>query len=251
MYPLSLQLYSLREDSKVDFPAVLERVAAMGYRGVEPAGFYGLSPQELKQRVEDLGMVVSSSHTPWTGPDNINEAVDTAGAFDLDIVAAGFGADAFADMDAVKRTADTVNRTCAALAPHGLKLFLHNHWWEFQELDGKLGHDHIAELCPDVLYELDTYWAANFGAHDAAAQVATFRQRCVLLHIKDGPLVRDEPHTAVGSGKMDIPAVVAAADPDVTRWLVVELDHCGTDMATAVEESYRYLVGNGLAEGNK
>jgi hypothetical protein len=48
---------------------------------------------------------------------------------------------------------------------------------------------------------------------------------------------------------MDIAKVVAAADPAVTRYLIVELDSCGTDMLTAVADSYRYLIGEGLASG--
>jgi hypothetical protein len=71
------------------------------------------------------------------------------------------------------------------------------------------------------------------------------------LHIKDGPLVRDAPMVAVGSGKMDIPSVVAAADPAVLRWLIVELDTCATDMLEAVGKSYGYLVSKGLAKGRK
>jgi hypothetical protein len=54
---------------------------------------------------------------------------------------------------------------------------------------------------------------------------------------------------AVGQGKMDIPAIIDAADPDLLRWLIVELDACDTDMLTAVADSYRYLTENGLAEG--
>ena len=56
---------------------------------------------------------------------------------------------------------------------------------------------------------------------------------------------------AVGSGKNNIREIIAAADPKVLRWLVVELDRCDTDMTTAVAESYKYLVSNKLAEGNK
>jgi hypothetical protein len=56
---------------------------------------------------------------------------------------------------------------------------------------------------------------------------------------------------AVGSGKMDVPAVINAADPKVLQWLVVELDNCATDMLTAVAQSYAYLTHNGLAQGNK
>ena len=54
--PLSVQLYSLREEAKEDFAGVIKRVAEMGYKGVEPAGFFDLSPVEFKKIVEDLGM---------------------------------------------------------------------------------------------------------------------------------------------------------------------------------------------------
>jgi sugar phosphate isomerase/epimerase len=100
-----------------------------------------------------------------------------------------------------------------------------------------------------VQFEIDTYWASNFEACDPPEQVAKFKARTPYLHIKDGNLEKGQPMLAVGSGKMDFPAVIAAADPNVLRWLVVELDSCATDMLTAVADSYRYLVGNGLATG--
>ncbi|MBT7864437.1 MAG: sugar phosphate isomerase/epimerase, partial [Gemmatimonadetes bacterium] len=34
-------------------------------------------------------------------------------------------------------------------------------------------------------------------------------------------------------------------------WMIVELDRCETDMVEAVKKSYDYLVGEGLAAGNK
>ena len=248
--PLSVQLYSLREESARDFDAVLRRLAAIGYKGVEPFHLFGKTPEAFKAQVEDLGMAVSSSHHPWANRATISEVVDTVRALGLNRAAGGFGPDDFADMDAVRRTADTVNELVAALSPHGIELFLHNHWWEFEEIDGKLGFRHIAELCPEVRFEVDTYWAANFGAVDVAAEVANVKARTPLLHIKDGPLERDRAHLAVGDGNMEIGAVIAAADDDVLAWLIVELDACDTDMMTAVEGSYRYLVDNGLAAGN-
>jgi len=57
--------------------------------------------------------------------------------------------------------------------------------------------------------------------------------------------------TAVGKGVLDFPAIIAAADPNVLDWLIVELDSCGTDMTEAVQDSYTYLIENGLAAGNK
>ena len=55
---------------------------------------------------------------------------------------------------------------------------------------------------------------------------------------------------AVGSGNMNIPEVIAAADPEVLEWLVIELDRCDTDMMEAVRNSYEYMINNALASGN-
>jgi sugar phosphate isomerase/epimerase len=99
--------------------------------------------------------------------------------------------------------------------------------------------------------QFDVYWAANFGAVDVPALIRRHPGRFPSLHVKDGPLVQEEPHVAVGAGKMDIPPLIAAAEGDVLEWNIVELDHCGTDMMQAVRDSYAYLVGEGLAKGNK
>jgi len=251
MKPISVQLYSLREPAAKDFVAVLKRVAEIGYTGVEPAGFHNLTPKEFRQIVEDLGMVISSSHGPGYTPEKVNDLVDTMHILGLDTVSAGFGRHEFKSVDDIKRLADKVNAMCATLKPHGLQVFMHNHWWEFEEVEGKLAYDIFAPLAPEVLFELDTYWASNFGANDVAEQVAKFKARTPYLHIKDGSLVKDQPHVAVGKGKMNFAKVIAAADPKVLRWLIVELDSCATDMIQAVADSYQYLVSNKLAEGRR
>jgi len=210
--PISLQLYTLREAAKTDFRRVVEKAAEIGFRGVEPAGLYGMKPGDFRKLVEDLGMTVSSSHGPWAKPDNLQEVIDTAGA--------------------------------------GLTLFIHNHWWEFAEVAGDLAYHHFTRLCPEVSLEIDTYWAANFGKVDPVEIVARYAHRAPLLHIKDGPLVQDELQLPLGEGKMDIAGVVGASDPAVLQWLVVELDNYGGDMVSAVEKSFTYLVENGLGEGN-
>ncbi|MEI6071221.1 MAG: sugar phosphate isomerase/epimerase [Verrucomicrobiae bacterium] len=266
--PISIQLYTLRDETAKDFPAVLRRLAAIGYKGVEPAGFFGFTPKELRRFVEDLGMVISSTHSPWARPNNLDEVVRDCGEMGVTMVVGGYGADDFASMEAIKKTAETTAQMNATLTAAGLTLVIHNHAWEFEKIDGRIKHEIFAELCPDVKFELDTYWAANFGENDAPEMVRRFAKRSPLLHIKDGPLIRPQSVynaatstlevtgtsaslLAVGSGKMDIEGVIGAMDPDVTKWLVVEQDNSDTDMFECVESSYRYLVGRGLAAGNK
>jgi sugar phosphate isomerase/epimerase len=131
----------------------------------------------------------------------------------------------------------------------GLTMCYHNHYWEFvRYADGRYGWDVLMDEAPALCGQIDLYWASNFGAVDVPALVRRYAARTPLVHVKDGPLKKDEPNTAVGGGAMDIPACVRAADPAVLTWLVVELDRCaeGGDMLEIVRQSARYLQVTGL-----
>lgn len=249
MKPISVQLYSLREASEADFDAVLEALAHIGYAGVEPFNLFGKSARDFRNQVEGLGMTISSSHTPWANRSPLDEVVQTLGELGLNRAIGGFMPDDFADLDAVRRTADICQTLIDALKPQGLELAIHNHWWEFNLIDDRPAMHHLEELVPELRYELDTYWTANFGACDPAAELTRIRTKAPLLHIKDGPLVKKEPNVAVGQGSMDIRGVIDAADENTLEWLIVELDACATDMLTAVRESYEYLIHEELASG--
>jgi sugar phosphate isomerase/epimerase len=250
MKPIAVQLWSVREEAKRDFKGVLRAIADIGYAGVQPAGLHGLSYQDFRATCAELGLKIAGSHGPNARPDNLPAVIEDARGTGQNMVWTGYNQPDFADESAIRATADKVNQCVDALAREGLRLFIHNHWWEFERLpSGKLKHELFAELCPKVEIELDIYWAANFGAEDPAAWVEKFKQRTTLLHVKDGPLVRDKAHVALGQGKVDVKAAIAAADPNVLEWLIVELDSCDTDMLRAVKESYHFLVREGLGRG--
>ena len=262
---LGVQLYSLREYSEKDFPGVLKFVAETGYKAVEPAGLYGLTPKEFKKLCDDLGLRVASSH--GLGLDSVADVprvVDTLGDLGLKTAVVSFRAPAFADLDAIKRTAEKANGLQAALARQGIAFVEHNHFFEFDRLDGELKYDIYARLCPNVKFQLDTFWAGDFGAEDPAEMVRHFASRTVSIHLKDGTFEsdrskwrtvngkvdRDLKLRPLGTGVMDIPAVVAAAPANVDT-LIVELDYCVIEMREALKQSYAYLTENRLGVGNK
>jgi len=249
MKPISLQLYSVREACKEDFPGVLKRVADIGYVGVEFAGLHGLSPAEVRKITADLGLQVSSVHlgmpTAATAGQLIDECL-TLGAPRL-VTGPGGPIDTMTNvMAAVARQKEAVR----LLAGSGIEFGLHNHWLEFREVEGHYPEDVMLDNVPGLFAQLDVYWIA-VGGPDPVETVARLKHRAPLLHVKDGNIEPPQPHTAVGKGVLDIPAIIGAADPAVLDWLIVELDSCGTDMMQAVEDSYTYLVGNGLAAGNR
>jgi sugar phosphate isomerase/epimerase len=69
--------------------------------------------------------------------------------------------------------------------------------------------------------------------------------RVRYLHVKDGPVTRNDPQTAVGSGLMPVAEILRSCPS--AEWHVVELDHCATDMLTAVGDSLAWLVEHDLA----
>jgi len=250
MTPLSIQLYTVRDEVRGDFPAVLRRVAEIGYKGVEFAGLHGHTPAEIAALLQDLGLAVSSSHVALPTPESIRQIADTEKALGNTRLVAGFGPDDFKTLDDCHRSAARFQAAAQLARGEGMTFAIHNHWWEFATLDGHLVYDFLLESAPDIQGELDIYWAAAAGVSPASV-IAKHKSRLPLLHVKDGPADRDGAMTAVGAGKVDIAGAIRAADPSVLQWLIVELDRCDTDMWQAVRESYTYLTGQGLAAGNK
>jgi sugar phosphate isomerase/epimerase len=244
MTPLGVQLYSVREQMADDRREVLRRIAELGYRAVEPYDPLN-DPKGFRALVDEFGLSVPSTHAQVTGEQR-DEILDAAQIIGLDtVIVPAIGASEFADQAGISRTADALNETAAVAAERGVRIGYHNHAWEVeQQVDGRPALSVLADLlAPEVILEVDVYWAA-VGCGDQGAGVPDLlRQlgdRVRFLHVKDGPAVKGEPMTAVGSGVVPIPAILAAA-PDA--WRIVELDECATDMIQAIADSYTYLTG--------
>lgn len=247
--PIALQLYTLREALAQDFTGVMQKVAALGYAGVETAGLYGGSPQTAARLFNDLGLKVCSVHGLLPLGEKKQEVIDLLGALNCSrLVLAWQPPELFQSEESIKRVCDALNEAAPIARAHGFTLGYHNHWFEYEMVNQRVAADIMLEhLAPDVFLELDVYWIQT-GGQNPAAWVQRLGQRAPLLHIKDGPCVRGQPMTALGEGAVDIPAVIGASQAD---WLIVELDACATDMFEAVQKSYHYLTRKGLARGNQ
>ena len=99
--PIALQLYTLREAAARNFEAAVRKVAAIGYLGVEPAGFPGTTPEGAKRLFDDLGLEVCSAHLPLPAGDTLSEAMETAEALGIERVISGRGPDQFSSLDRI------------------------------------------------------------------------------------------------------------------------------------------------------
>jgi sugar phosphate isomerase/epimerase len=240
-HPLSVQLYSVRDLLAEDRDAVLRRIAEIGYDAVEPYQ-PTRDPEGFRKVAAELGLAVSSVHAGELlggEPGPVFDAVATLGT-DLAVVPAGIPHEDFTTPDGLARAAEILNSLSEQARSHGLRLGYHNHWWEIEPLiDGRHALEALADLlAPEVFLEIDTYWAA-VCTDDVPALLRRLGDRVLALHVKDGPIVKGEPHTAVGDGRMPVPEILAAA-PHALR--VVELDDCATDIITALAGSHSYLT---------
>lgn len=245
--PIALQLYTVREQLKNDFVGTLHRVAEAGYTAVETAFWEAdITPRYARSVLDDLGLRVVSIHCDLPLGDKSATALELAEIYDCDrLVWHGWPRDPrYSSRSGIDSLIHDYNVANQAVRAAGLRLGLHNHWWEYELVDGVRPYQLLVERCdPDIFFELDTYWA-TVGGCDPVAVLDELGARASLVHIKDGPATDSTAlKTAVGAGAMDIPAVVGAADH--AEWLVVELDDCASDMLTAIEDSYRYLQSLG------
>lgn len=249
---IGLQLYSLRDQFAEDFYGTLRRVADMGYKGVETASFSAnITPRQAKQRFEELGLTVVAAHCPLPLGETQEFALSLLNDLKCDTaIWHGWPQDErYQTVEGVRELADAYNAAHAVCAEQGLRLGLHNHWWEFADVEGRTPHARLRELLhPEIFFELDTYWIQTAGRNPAEV-VAEAGSRANLLHIKDGPATQNDAMVAVGAGTLDIPAIVRASQ-NRAEWLIVEMDSCATDIWQALAESYRYLAENDFARAD-
>jgi sugar phosphate isomerase/epimerase len=257
---ISMQLYTVRNQIKNDIAGTLKRIKEIGFTHVETAFWpEGITLQQAAGHIKDAGLLVSSCHIELPIGDNKAKFVETAKAFNCSkMIWHGWPEDKrYSSLEGTKELAAIYNEASHVAKVNGLQFGLHNHWWEFRnKAGGRYVYEVLlAELEPDIFFELDTYWLKVAG-HDPAAIVGAFAKRAPFLHIKDGParwndnLPQDnpDPMTAVGKGTQNFPAIAKAANGN-TQWMVIEMDAVATDVFVALEESYQYLVKNKLAKG--
>ena len=241
------QLYSAREDMEKDFEGTLRKIAAMGYEGVEFAGFFGKKASEIADLLKSLKLKPVSSHVPLrqieADPDGVIEYHKQLGCR---YVAVPYlenddrpGTPRFAS---VLRTIYSFGRACRKA---DLTLLYHNHDFEFVELSGETALDFIYDAIPKKLLqtELDTCWVRYAGA-DPAAYLRKYADRAPVVHLKDfvgkrgnNPPYKligltettpapDEPFCfkPVGSGCQDVASIISAARESGAKWLIVEQD---------------------------
>lgn len=246
---LGVQLYTVRKVIGKDPLATLKAIQNIGYTEVEATAG---NLDEIWPALEKTQLKAVSIHLEHSDP---GSALDSALAgykqkgFEYAVVP--YLETTRGGVEGVKRIAERLNQVGESAKKNGLTLCYHNHAHDFTPMGGSNPIGLIMqETQADLVHlELDIFWASVAGLNPVDV-LQKYSGRVPLVHLKDKakgvPVQYNEkvPPTAfkaVGSGSIDIPAVLSAAAAAGVRHYFVEQDETPGDPIASLRKSYQYL----------
>lgn len=248
---IGLQLYSIRDSIGRNVPLAIEKVAKMGYKFVEPAGYadgkiYNRDPVAFRDLCARNGMSVLSAHVNQPLPteatwdktmDWWDKCIDThvaAGAKYL--VLPSMGGDAYKSLATLKKYCEYFNAIGEKCNAKGLRFGYHNHDREFStQLEGQTLYDFmLANTDPaKVMFQIDLYWCVE-GGKNPVDYFNKYPGRFELWHIKDKEEIG-------ASGLMDFHSIWASAKKSGMKYGIVEVERYNFDEFTSCKKSIDFL----------
>ena len=241
---IGLQLYTIRDAMGSDPLGSLKKVADIGYKYLELAGyssgkFYGYEPVEFKKIVNDLGMEILSSHTQVEAAgitlDNAKKMAEDHAKLSVKYcIQPWVVEEARTTLASYKKMAADWNKVGGIMKESGIQFGYHNHNFEFDTVEGKIPYYDIllAELDKDlVTMELDLFWTTKAG-QNIVEIFNKYPGRFQLFHMKDmftqeAPYyttVGEDDFAPVGAGVINFREILAAKEIAGMKYMVVEED---------------------------
>lgn len=216
--PVAIQLYSLRDVVPQDVPGTLRKVAAMGYEGVEFAGYYNLGGDALRKLLDECKLRCAGSHVGLDAleGDAFEKTVAINKALGNDrLIVPG------ADLQNLAKTIERLNAAHARAKSVGMRVGFHNHTAEFELEGGVTKFDRIFGGTPaDFLVQLDIGWA-SCAKQDVPGILRKYAKRIETVHVKE--FSPDNPKAVVGEGSVKWPPVFEILENETaTKWYIVE-----------------------------
>ncbi len=236
MREYGIQLYSLRDISEKDLEGTLAKVAEMGYKTVEFAGFFGNPAEKVKDRLDKYGLRAVGTHTGW---ELLDKDFDATVAYHKAI-----GCDNIIVPWAPHKTKAEIDMMCGkfaawneALKKEGITLHYHNHDSELRETpEGLIPLEEFYKRT-DILFEVDTYWVYVAGK-DPCALLDSYGSRVKMIHLKDG--FENGEGKSLGQGTAPVAEVLKKA-VGTGRAVIVESEGLDPTGAEEVKRCIDYL----------
>lgn len=243
--PVAVQLYSVRNEAEKDFADTVKKIAEMGYDGVELAGLYGLSTEEVLRALEEAELPAVSAHVPVEEFEkDMEKTLDQYEALGCRWLAIPwlpeerrFGGERY------EETLQLMRKISEGCGSRGMQLLYHNHAFEFEKTPEGVYHlDRLYEDVPAGVLdaEPDICWV-QVGGEDPCGFLQKYKGRCPVLHMKDFVWKGEEAElTVLGQGEVAVKAAAQTGAECGAEWFVIEQDDHPT--GTPMENMEQGLV---------
>jgi sugar phosphate isomerase/epimerase len=252
---VGVQLYTVRDLMKDDFDGTIAKVAQIGYKEVEFAGYFGRTGAQVRAACDKNGLAAVSTHVQYDELDDKFPAViETSKTIGMKyIVCPWIPEELRKSPDIWKQAAAKFNHCGEQSKKAGMQFAYHNHWFEFLPVNGKLPYDELLKECDAnlVKMEMDLCWITAAGG-DPLKYFNLYPGRFPLVHVKD---LKTLPKitaggaqnygdtvdlTEVGSGVIDWKRIFAQSEKAGIKHYIVEHDHPKQPF-DSIAGSYDYL----------
>jgi sugar phosphate isomerase/epimerase len=244
---VGIQLYTVRDDMKRDPAGTLAKLAAIGYKYVEHAGyrngkFYGYSIAEFKNLLKQNGLKMESGHSPLTGEqwnkttndftDEWKQTITDAAAVGMKyLISPGVDESLCKTKNDFLHYMDMFNKTGKLCKKSGIHFAFHNESYEFNHsLDGTILYDLILQTVDKNLVEqqmdIGNMWEPGGRPLNYLKKYAG---RFLLMHVKN-ELKREKPeangnsyeNTLLANGVIPVKEVIDYARKTGTKYFIIE-----------------------------
>ena len=241
---IGMQLYTVRRELEQDFEGTLAKVAALGYREVEFAGYFGHKPDEVKSLLKRLRLDAPAAHVQFAElRGDLRPSIEAAHVIGHKyLLLAWMAPEERRTLDQYRRLADLCNEAGARMKREGIRFAYHNHDFEFAPLEGQIPYDLLLERTDPsaVKLEMDLYWTVKGGAQPVE-YFERYPGRFHLLHVKDMDSTPRRFFADVGRGVIDFKSIFARSRQAGVRHYFVENDEPAGSPFESLRVSFDYL----------
>lgn len=250
--PFGIQAYTYRNSFPNGIAATLDTIQALGITELEGGPPKGMTAEEFRKLADERNIKIPSTGSGYEAlmedPEAVIRKAKTLGASYVMVAWIPHEGNNF-NIDNARKAVEDFNRVGKILKENGLTFCYHIHGYEFRPYKGGTIFDYIAENTnPEyVSFEMDVLWAYH-GGQDPAELLNKYGSRWKLLHVKDlkkgvkgdhSGSTSTENDVAVGTGQIDIPAVMKAAKKVGVKHYFIEDE--SDRIRTQVPQTIAYL----------
>lgn len=239
---IGIQLYTVRDQMKADFEGTLAKIAQIGYKEVEFAGYFDRTPADVRAILDRNGLSAPATHMMSDNTEGWKKAIDLAKSVGHDyLVAPWIPEEKRKTLDDWKKIGAMFNQVGQMAKDAGIQFAYHNHDFEFPKVDGQVPYDLLLQSTDPKLVqlEIDLYWITRAG-QDPLAYFSRWPGRVPLVHVKDSMGGPEHKMVDVGQGKIPWARIFAKRDQAGIKHFFVEHDQPPQPFDD-VTTSYNYL----------